>query len=752
MSLLTFLGRTALAGVVLMAARPAGALPALGLSVDNTVVTFDTATPATAISGPTAVTGVVAGETLIGIDLRPATGRVYAIGKAADGSGHVYTLNPTTGVVTLGAALVADPSDLTAPFTGLSGAEFGTDFNPVPDRLRVVSDTNQNLRINVTNGLVVTDGDLQYAVGDPRAGQTPLITASAYTNSYPGATTTTLYDIDFTNTSPYLIIQNPPNNGTLNSVGPTNIAGAGKVSGFDISPDNTTAFCTLTSSGVVGAYLSSVNLTNGQGNVVFINGRSPMRGFTLLSPVATPVTTNATTNEDTQSNSGLVILPGSGGATPTTHFKVTGITNGKLYQFDGTTEITEGSFITTNQGAAGLKFTPKANFSGNATFTVRAAASNTDAGVGGEPVEVIIQVNPVNDAPTIDSVNPQGATDKVGDSRNFSISVSDFDGTRDIEEIWLLINDRLGWGSGATLIYRPDPVNALTGTLTLRRGDAFLPPIVIGEGSNPNAVLDNGALRIKSSDVYFDISGDFAENLILTIPATVRDGLVGTNTLFAYAVDRDDVVAPGGLPGDNGFVRFGPYTVKPQFSGDVNVPPTLGKLTPGATYTTLNGSGIAPAAQTIGFFASDADGVGDLDTLIFIADKSIDFTQNATFLYEVRTRRLSLRSDDGNSWLGGVQVGQPTTSGILENSQVRVDLSKVKVSILGDGKSVGLSLPLQAKTGLIGANKIWLRVQDKAGATSISDNAQSYILKGTWNVKASNVASPPTGAPSNGSS
>ena len=40
-------------------------------------------------------------------------------------------------------------------------ATFGVDFNPVPDRLRVVSNTGQNLRINVDTGATTTDTDAE---------------------------------------------------------------------------------------------------------------------------------------------------------------------------------------------------------------------------------------------------------------------------------------------------------------------------------------------------------------------------------------------------------------------------------------------------------------------------------------------------------------------------------------------------------------------------------------------------------------
>ncbi|BCM88798.1 hypothetical protein IAD21_00640 [Abditibacteriota bacterium] len=71
---------------------------------------------------------------------------------------------------------------------------------------------------------------------------------------------------------------------------------------------------------------------------------------------------------------------------------------------------------------------------------------------------------------------------------------------------------------------------------------------------------------------------------------------------------------------------------------------------------------------------------------------------------------------------------------IIENSQVKVDLSKVKLFIV-DVKSFGLTLPLQAKTELVGANGVWLRVQDTKGVASPDGDDLGFVRKGNWNVK-----------------
>src|SRR5438874_3985606 len=44
-----------------------------------------------------------------------------------------------------------------------------------------------------------------------------------------------------------------------------------------------------------------------------------------------------------------------------THFKITGITNGSLFQHNGTTPINNGDFVTVAEAQAGLRFTPGNN-------------------------------------------------------------------------------------------------------------------------------------------------------------------------------------------------------------------------------------------------------------------------------------------------------------------------------------------------------------------------------------------------------
>ncbi|WP_425615481.1 DUF4394 domain-containing protein [Anatilimnocola sp. NA78] len=251
----------------------------------NNLISFNSARPDVLLSKK-AITGLGAGETLNGIDFRPATGVLYGLGS----SGRVYTLNTTTAVATAAPALSADAADTTdgnAAFTAISGAAFGFDFNPVPDRLRIVSNVDQNLRANVGTGGTFTDGTLAFATSDINAAQNPNIVASAYTNSFPGATTTLLNGID--SNLDILVTQNPANAGTLQTVGPLGV-NASSFTSFDIASTGATlaaitlegeTVTRLYSIGATGA-ATPIGLTAGNG---LIAGGETIRGIAIAPAV-----------------------------------------------------------------------------------------------------------------------------------------------------------------------------------------------------------------------------------------------------------------------------------------------------------------------------------------------------------------------------------------------------------------------------------------------------------------------------------
>lgn len=166
------------------------------------------------------ITGLQANEKILAIDFRPATGQLYGLGS----NSRLYVINPMTGV----ARPITPPGSSSSTYTfttPLSGTIAGFDFNPTVDRIRVVTNAGQNLRLNPETGAVAgVDAAINGVAG-------AMIAAVAYTNNVAGATETVLYDIDLTTKKLYR--QDPPNAGALVEVGPLklNITGEG---GFDI--------------------------------------------------------------------------------------------------------------------------------------------------------------------------------------------------------------------------------------------------------------------------------------------------------------------------------------------------------------------------------------------------------------------------------------------------------------------------------------------------------------------------------------
>src|SRR5438309_1349989 len=115
--------------------------------------------------------------------------------------------------------------------------------------------------------------------------------------------------------------------------------------------------------------------------------------ITVSAVADTPTVTNATTNEDTQTAGGLVISRNAADGNEVTHFQITNITNGTLFQNNGVTPINNGDFITFAQANSGLKFTPAANFFGNGSFNIQSSLSNAAAGLGGGLATATITVN-----------------------------------------------------------------------------------------------------------------------------------------------------------------------------------------------------------------------------------------------------------------------------------------------------------------------------------------------------------------------
>jgi hypothetical protein len=223
-------------GVLAPALQPAPVHAQTAYSIANdsrTLIRFDVATP-----GDVTVIGNFSGATtaLSGMDFRPANGLLYGYNNVTN---QIVTVNPETAQTTL----------VSVPATAANTQVLGLDFNPVADRLCIVTALRQNLRVNVDTGETIVDGLLAYALGDPSAIFTPSIVDAAYTNNdNDPATGTQLYYIDYNRDT--LVTTTNPNAGVLNTGGPLN-AFPSSITGFDIytaGPGQNTAYASFDNS------------------------------------------------------------------------------------------------------------------------------------------------------------------------------------------------------------------------------------------------------------------------------------------------------------------------------------------------------------------------------------------------------------------------------------------------------------------------------------------------------------------------
>jgi hypothetical protein len=238
----------------------------------NRLVRIDVGAPGT-VQWSAPITGLQAGEDVLGVDFRPFNNELYALGSTS----RIYRIDVDTGAATpVGSPLVP----------ALNGTAFGFDFNPTVDRIRIVSNADQNLRVHPDTGAVAAvDGTLQFAPADAFSHVNPNCVAAAYTNNVNGATTTTLYDID--SNLDVLVTQSPPNAGTLNTVGPLGV-NAGEVVDFDVAGTTKVAYAVITSpgSGVTSSALFLVDLMTGAASFLSTIGVNEV--ITGMSVVPTP--------------------------------------------------------------------------------------------------------------------------------------------------------------------------------------------------------------------------------------------------------------------------------------------------------------------------------------------------------------------------------------------------------------------------------------------------------------------------------
>ena len=176
--------RIALAAAAILACASSQAVTLIGLNSQNQISRINTANIGAAVNMD--ITGLAAGDRLVGMDTRPKDGKIYGVSL----SNGLYTVDEMTGAASFVAALSLPVIQ--------ANLGYGIDFNPVADfgtgaSLRLVSSAGDNFAINAATGVVGN------AANKIAAGYTGVAYTNATLMPTSAPASTALYYIDANN-------------------------------------------------------------------------------------------------------------------------------------------------------------------------------------------------------------------------------------------------------------------------------------------------------------------------------------------------------------------------------------------------------------------------------------------------------------------------------------------------------------------------------------------------------------------------
>ena len=260
----------------------------------NSYQIVDTSNPSV-VTQSGSISGIGAGESILGLDYRANGGNIWAITDA----NLIYNID------TVNFAATSVGPTLNPTLTS-AGNSFGFDFNPNAAGgvlFRTIAGDTQNNRVGDTRtsdylfvDAATNDADrvpVFYAAGDANEGATPNIQGIAYNNNIEGATTTQQFGIDASNGAVVTVANNA---GTLETVG--DLALNGLISNelaFDISGDTGIGFASIALDGGP-SQLYTIDLVDGSatfGNATLVPGGigdgTSIRDFTVISANANAI-------------------------------------------------------------------------------------------------------------------------------------------------------------------------------------------------------------------------------------------------------------------------------------------------------------------------------------------------------------------------------------------------------------------------------------------------------------------------------
>ncbi len=332
---------------------------------------------------------------------------------------------------------------------------------------------------------------------------------------------------------------------TVGGSGSATLTLAGTVANIDTYLNTAANIQYTGSSNTYGNNAATLTLTANDGGATGSGGGTDVSLGTVNLDITgtgdTPGVTSATTDEDTQTTSGLVISRNAVDDAEVTHFKITNISGGTLYQNDGTTAIADNAFITFAEGNAGLKFTPTANSTSDGSFDVQAATDGVGGGLSATSATATITVNAVNDAPVITKLNGDAVTFSIGGNSvgldlNGNATLDDVDSV-DFSggSLTVTVIGNAQTGEDLLLIGAVGTI-ATSGTNVTHTDGVTIGTFVGGSGGAPLVVTLNAdatPARVRdliSAVQYGNSDAATANTLDRTVRLTVDDGDGGTAT------------------------------------------------------------------------------------------------------------------------------------------------------------------------------------------------------------------------------
>ncbi len=254
----------------------------LAVTADHKLIRFNGGQPQR-IQSSQQLKGLKPGEEVLGIDFRVARNQLYLLAS----SGQLYRVKVADATL--------EPIGAPVPLPATATGNWGFDFNPTVDRIRVVNEGGLNLRRHPDNGSQVDgdanaagvqpDGRLAYDASDANAGKAPRIGGAAYTYNQQDEKVTTNYAIDLN--GGLLVTQGTkegvqpavsPNTGKLYTVGALGLK-PNRVQ-FDISDVNNAAYIAVDEAG--GDAIYRVDLASGKATRVGkVSGNVQLKGMAI---------------------------------------------------------------------------------------------------------------------------------------------------------------------------------------------------------------------------------------------------------------------------------------------------------------------------------------------------------------------------------------------------------------------------------------------------------------------------------------